>query len=45
MDFLGGMFLTGQLRMPFFTSTLEQQGVECSFSDDRGGGVYIRALS
>lgn len=45
MALLGGTFLTAQLRVPFFTSTLEQRGVEFSFSDGRGGSVYIRALS
>lgn len=29
---LGGTFITAQLRMPFFTSTLEQRGIECSVS-------------
>lgn len=32
MAVLGGTFLTAQLRMPFFTSTLEQRGIECSVS-------------
>lgn len=32
LSYLGGTFLTAQLRMPFFTSTSEQRAMECSVS-------------